>query len=485
MAEAVRGAPTPHAAADGRVPDAAPLPPLLQLPRAITSLVVRRDLTLAAVGPTVVACARLAVAGVHTAPGRRSLRSLLLLGDRVHALARTKGAPGGELLTWTVGEYGPPTRAAALGPARPTCLAHPPAYVDKVVIGFDDGTAQLWNVEAGACLHTYTATVGRGALRCLAASPALDVLAAGTDAGAVILFDAKADEALAVFEDAAGAGASRAGATSSSPGGPVTALAFSTGAGPALLAAGGAAGSVGVWSLSDRALAGALPRAHAAAVAGLHFFAGEPRLQSSGADNAVKQWLLDDGDGGSVLRGAAPGDAARLLRSRAGHGAPPCLVRHYGSDGTRLLTAGRDGALRLWSAVRDAASAELSQGAVASRARKLGVAEADLKLPRVVALDAGTVRREGEGGEGEGEEGWRRAPAARTLSLFPRAALRHAGGAYTGATLISLVPLQRACAGRADGGAPARQKEGEGAAPKPTLPLPPSSRPASATGATS
>lgn len=52
---------------------------------------------------------------------------------------------------------------------------------------------------------------------------------------------------------------------------------------------------------------------------------------SAGADNALKQWLFDAGDG-----------AARLLRFRSGHAAPPAVVRFYGDAGTRLLSAGAD-----------------------------------------------------------------------------------------------------------------------------------------------
>ena len=50
---------------------------------------------------------------------------------------------------------------------------------------------------------------------------------------------------------------------------------------------------------------------------------------SAGADNALKQWLFNAGDG-----------AARLLRFRSGHAAPPAVVRFYGDTGTRLLSAG-------------------------------------------------------------------------------------------------------------------------------------------------
>lgn len=57
--------------------------------------------------------------------------------------------------------------------------------------------------------------------------------------------------------------------------------------------------------------------------------AGEPLLMSAGADNALKQWVFDAADG-----------AARLLKFRSGHAAPPTAVRHYGTDGRRLLSAG-------------------------------------------------------------------------------------------------------------------------------------------------
>ena len=76
------------------------------------------------------------------------------------------------------------------------------------------------------------------------------------------------------------------------------------------------------------------------------------------------------------------------------HAAPPALGRFYGADGTRRLSAGAaDRSLRLVSTVQDAQSRELSQGAgLGAQARRLRVEEADMKLPRVVALDACPVR---------------------------------------------------------------------------------------------
>ena len=145
--------------------------------------------------------------------------------------------------------------------------------------------------------------------------------------------------------------------------------------------------------MEARRLAGVLPRAHAAHLTALHFFEGEPRLQSAGADNALRQWVLDPGAavaGARALQAGAPAsDApARLLRERCGHAAPPALVRHYGADGTRILSAGADRTLRLFSAIQDAQSREFGQGGAGARAKRLKISDADARLPRVVALDS-------------------------------------------------------------------------------------------------
>ena len=58
-----------------------------------------------------------------------------------------------------------------------------------------------------------------------------------------------------------------------------------TGSGDPLLVVGGASGALTVWNLETQRLQTLVPAAHGGAVTSLHFFAGEPRLLSSGADN--------------------------------------------------------------------------------------------------------------------------------------------------------------------------------------------------------
>ena len=71
----------------------------------------------------------------------------------------------------------------------------------------------------------------------------------------------------------------------------------------------------------------------------------------------MKQWIFDNRDG-----------TKRLLRFRAGHSAPPTQVTFYGEGGKRLLSAGGDRALRVFSAIQDQQSRELSQSHVERRA---------------------------------------------------------------------------------------------------------------------
>jgi len=190
------------------------------------------------------------------------------------------------------------------------------------------------------------------------------------------------------FENAAGAGTnvdlfhsgSAAQAARISGGGACTSLTFRTGTGLQLMAAGGGAGVVTVWNLEERKLHCTMRDAHDAPIIRMHFFPGQPVLLTAGADNSIKEWIFDGSDGDP-----------RLLRFRSGHAAPPTVVRHYG-DGKRILSAGQDRAFRAFSTIQDAQSRELSQNHTQRRAKRLKIAEQELKLGRIVSLDACDVR---------------------------------------------------------------------------------------------
>ena len=217
--------PAPRCSSPCRPPSA----PTLQLKHAITALACKGDLTFAAQrGGGIVECRRVHRSGEYRGHAGDVLQ-LLVLGDRLLSLGRD-----GRLLVWRIGEYGAPdvaiqlprcvgvpsacagcrvmqggssrdradgrhTQGACAAAARlppltvrlgpcllcsgftPTCLAHPDTYLSKVVVGSEQGRLQLWNFATATQLFEFE---GWGsAVRCIAPSPALDVVAVGLEDG--------------------------------------------------------------------------------------------------------------------------------------------------------------------------------------------------------------------------------------------------------------------------------------------------------------
>ncbi|PNH10160.1 WD repeat domain-containing protein [Tetrabaena socialis] len=363
-----------------------------QLHGDVRALACKDDLTFAAVGGDVVESKRLHRTGLYHGGHSGPVRQLLVLGDLLLSLGQSGGpaagqgtsGSGGRLVVWSIGQYDRPQLTVEFESGfLPTVLCHPDTYLNKVLVGSERGQLQLVNIRTGSVIHTFG---GWGsAVRALAPSPALDVMGVGLADGRVVLHNIRCDQEVATFSNAAGSGLAAdsllgGGAGRARGDGAVTALSFRTGAGLPLMAAGGGGGAVTVWDLEERRLHTVIKEAHDAQLLSLHFFVGEPLLMSSAADNSVKHWVFDSAD-------AMP----RMLRFRAGHAAPPTVVRHYGEGGARLLSAGCDRAFRVFSVHQDQQSRELSQGHTAKRAKRLKVAEQELKLERVVDMDADRV----------------------------------------------------------------------------------------------
>lgn len=216
-----------------------------QLPGTIKALEASGDHTFAAVGNDVVVCRRvrrIAVLRGHTKPVLRLLsmgRHLVSLGadrkvcvwslDALSEPAANGGkkaagdADDGEGAAEARVSRGAKAGAAAARPAlpivlvtepereffldeafHPTAMVHPESYVNKILIGSEDGRAQLWNFSTGKMLYEFSLGA---AVRCMAPSPALDVIAFGLADGRAVLHDIKYDEKVMEFANAAGLGA--------------------------------------------------------------------------------------------------------------------------------------------------------------------------------------------------------------------------------------------------------------------------------------
>lgn len=223
---------------------------------------------------------------------------------------------------------------------RVSALMHPPTYVNKVLLGSQQGGLQLWNVKEAKLVHTF-ADLG-AAVAVLQAAPAVDVAACGLLDGAVVLLNLKYAERLMEFKQ---------------DWGPVTGIAFRTD-GPPIMATASTNGRVVFWDLERRSVAGQL-RAHDQSVTSTLCLASEPLLFTTSPDNSMKLWIFDMPDGG-----------ARLLRVREGHAAPPLCVRYHGADGQSIVSAGEDASLRVFNTVTETLNRSMGRASYNRKASK-------------------------------------------------------------------------------------------------------------------
>lgn len=332
-----------------------------QLPKKIRALASYREYTFAAYGCNIAVFKRahqVATWESHNA----KINQLLLFGENVLSLDVK-----GNIFIWAfkgITENNSPVGHISLGNKFvPSCIIHPDTYLNKVIVGSQEGSLQLWNISTKKKLYEFKGWSSE--ISCCVSSPALDVVAVGCSDGKIHVHNIRYDEEIVTF--------------SHSTRGAVTALSFSTDGQP-LLASGGSSGVISIWNLEKRRLHSVIGEAHDCSIVSLHFFANEPVLMSSSADNSIKMWIFDTSDGDP-----------RLLRFRSGHSAPPRCIRFY-SNGRHILSAGHDRAFRLFSVIQDQQSRELSQRHVSKRAKKLKLKESEIKLKPVIAFDVAEIR---------------------------------------------------------------------------------------------
>ncbi|XP_011864174.1 PREDICTED: WD repeat-containing protein 36 [Vollenhovia emeryi] len=251
---------------------------------------------------------------------------------------------------------------------RISALMHPNTYMNKILLGSEQGELQLWNIKLTKMVHAYQGW--RSAVTALEQAPAIDVAAVGLSNGRIVLHNLKYDETIFdLVQDW----------------GPVISISFRTDGHP-IMATGSQGGQIVLWNLERRMVESQLCNAHDAAVTGLRYIPNEPLLVSSSPDNSLKLWIFDMADG-----------AGRLLRIREGHPEPPTIARFYGNDGNYLLTAGGDSSIRLFSTVTEILNKSLGRASFNRKASKKKGHSVDdpLLMPPIIEL-ASEVTREKE-----------------------------------------------------------------------------------------
>lgn len=244
-----------------------------------------------------------------------------------------------------------------------TTALHPSTYINKILLGSQQGKLQLWNIRTSKVLYTFS---GWGsAVTALEQAPAIDVVGIGLANGQIKLHNLKYDETVIEF---------------SQDWGLVTKLSFRTDGYP-IMASGSLSGHVVFWNLEERKVVNQL-HAHSGAVSGLQCLPNEPLMVTSSADNSVKLWIFDMPDGG-----------ARLLRIREGHLAPPSCIRFHGSNGHNILSAGGDSSLRIFSTKTETFNKSLGRASYNRKISKTKGASRDpCKMPPIIEFTSETTR---------------------------------------------------------------------------------------------
>ncbi|CAK1360539.1 unnamed protein product [Cercospora beticola] len=311
-----------------------------------------------------------------------------------------------QLLVWKTTTFELYTSLRGISPVPFTsCISGLPTFLNKVIVGRQDGSAEIWNVSSGKLVYTILPpSTAYGAVTAIEPTPALSLVAIAYEKGPLLIHDVKSDRTAIQLNTPAGA--------------PITSITFRTdglGAGEdgrlagVMATASTSSGDVTLWDLNDGGRkAGVLRAAHAQPTATtpggtskIEFLAGQAILVSSGLDNSLKTWIFDK----------TPFDPLpRILHELSGHGAPvsklmflPTASDGADDDGKWLLSASKDRSLWGWSLRRDRQSTELSQGAIQKKAKKQGLlsgdrdAFEDLKCPPITGIACGLNRDGGIG----------------------------------------------------------------------------------------
>ncbi|KAH8382540.1 hypothetical protein KR009_004054 [Drosophila setifemur] len=221
-----------------------------------------------------------------------------------------------------------------------TAVAHPPTYINKIVLGSQQGQLKILNIKKNTVVCTLSHHDSR--ITCIEPAPALDVVAVGHGDGTIMLVNLKFDEALMCFKQ---------------DWGQVTSLTFRTD-GPPILVSACSNGFMAFWNLEERKLAGQL-HAHEDQVTTAICLPSEPVVFTTSPDNSMKLFVFDMPDGG-----------ARQLRIREGHTKPPLCIRYHGNSGISILSSGEDSTLRVFSTISESLNRSMGRATYNPKATK-------------------------------------------------------------------------------------------------------------------
>ncbi|XP_046967212.1 WD repeat-containing protein 36 [Vanessa cardui] len=220
-------------------------------------------------------------------------------------------------------------------------ICHPPTYLNKILLGSEQGQLQIWNIRTAKLVFTFKGW--ESAVIVTEPAPAIDVVAIALENGKIILHNLRYDQVVMEFVHDWGV---------------VSCLSFRMDGVP-IMVTGSTKGHLVMWDLEEKRVKSQIQSAHFSRIAGLQCLTSEPLMVTNSEDNSLKMWIFDMPDGG-----------ARLLKKREGHALPPNLVRYCEPTGENILAAGRDRSLHIMNTITETFNKSMGKASYNRKASK-------------------------------------------------------------------------------------------------------------------
>lgn len=168
-----------------------------------------------------------------------------------------------------------------------TTLCHPPTYLNKFLLGSEQGKLQLWNLRTTKLIYTFKGWNSK--ILVTEPAPAVDVVAIALANNKIILHNLRYDQSVMDFVHDWGR---------------VSSLSFRMDGAPVMVT-GSSKGHIVIWDLEEKRVMSQVQKAHSGCIVGMQCLMSEPLMVTNSDDNTLKLWIFDMPDGG-----------ARLLRTR-------------------------------------------------------------------------------------------------------------------------------------------------------------------------
>jgi len=207
------------------------------------------------------------------------------------------------------------------------------SFRNKILLGSAQGKLRLWNILKHEVIYEFLVTNGVP-ITCIEQSTARNLVGIGTESGAVVILDIKQDKIMFKLHQEAG---------------PICSMAFMKDMNN-LLVVGTTLGHISVWDLNDQVLKDTKICHQDTAVAALTSIHGQNTFISNSGDNSIKMWVIDENS-----------YKFSVLRERSGHYGDISKVKFY--DDEKILSAGEDSTVRLYSCIKENRNKSLGKAA--------------------------------------------------------------------------------------------------------------------------